>query len=77
LAEELARGLAMSAVASTRTGWSTPPVFARASQNVIAAAMLLRNMAEPSNPDARRGRDEIRELLEIAAMQQAESSASR
>jgi hypothetical protein len=31
-----------------------PPVFARASQNVVAAAMLLRNMPEPSNPDARR-----------------------
>jgi hypothetical protein len=36
-----------------------PPVFARASQNVVAAAMLLRNMPEPSNPDARRARDEI------------------
>jgi hypothetical protein len=54
-----------------------PPVFARASQNVVAAAMLLCNMPEPSNPDARRARDEIRELLETAAMQQAESSASR
>jgi hypothetical protein len=54
-----------------------PPVFAQASQNVITAAMLLRNMLEPSNPDARRARDEIRELLETVAMQQAESSASR
>jgi hypothetical protein len=36
-----------------------PPVFARASQNVVAAAMLLRNMPEPSNPDARQARDEI------------------
>jgi hypothetical protein len=26
-----------------------PPVFGRASQNVVAAAMLLRNMPEPSN----------------------------
>jgi tyrosyl-tRNA synthetase len=31
-----------------------PPVFGQASQNVVAAAMLLRNMPEPSNPDARR-----------------------
>jgi hypothetical protein len=31
-----------------------PPVFGRASQNVVAAAMLLRNMPEPSNPEARR-----------------------
>jgi hypothetical protein len=46
-----------------------PSVFARASQNVVAAAMLLRNMPEPSNPDARRAQDEIRELLETAAMQ--------
>jgi hypothetical protein len=45
-----------------------PLVFARASQNVVAAAMLLRNMPEPSNLDARRARDEIRELLETAAM---------
>jgi tyrosyl-tRNA synthetase len=46
-----------------------PPVFARASQNVVAAAMLLCNMPEPSNPDARRAQDEIRELLETTAMQ--------
>jgi tyrosyl-tRNA synthetase len=46
-----------------------PPVFGRASQNVIAAAILLRNMLEPSNPEARRARDEIRGLLETTAMQ--------
>jgi hypothetical protein len=39
--------------------------------------MLLRNMPEPSNPDARRAQDEIRGLLETAAMKQAESFASR
>jgi hypothetical protein len=44
---------------------------------VVAVAMLLRNMPEPSNPDAHRARDEIQGLLETAAMQQAESSASR
>jgi tyrosyl-tRNA synthetase len=54
-----------------------PPVFGRASQNMVAAAMLLRNMPEPSNPEARRARDEIRGLLETAAMQQAKSSALR
>jgi tyrosyl-tRNA synthetase len=36
-----------------------PPVFNRASQNVIAAAMLLRNMPEPSTPEAHRAHDEI------------------
>jgi hypothetical protein len=54
-----------------------PLVFGRASQNVVAAAMLLRNMPEPSNLEARRARDEIRGLLKTATMQQAESSASR
>jgi tyrosyl-tRNA synthetase len=44
------------------------PVFGRASQNLIAVAMLLRNMPEPSNPEARRARDEIRGLLKTAAM---------
>jgi hypothetical protein len=39
--------------------------------------MLLRNMPEPSTPEAYRAHDEIRGLLEAAAMQQAESSASR
>jgi tyrosyl-tRNA synthetase len=54
-----------------------PLVFNRASQNVVIAAMLLRNMPEPSTPEARRARDEIRGLLKPAAMQQAESSDSR
>jgi hypothetical protein len=54
-----------------------PPIFGRASQNVVAATMLLRNMPEPSNPEACRAHDEIQGLLEMAAMQQVESSASR
>jgi hypothetical protein len=44
---------------------------------MVTAAMLLRNMPEPSNLKAHWARDEIRGLLETAAMQQAESSASR
>jgi tyrosyl-tRNA synthetase len=54
-----------------------PLVFGRASQNVVAAAMLLRNMPKPSNPEAHQAHDEIQGLLETATMQQAESSASR
>jgi tyrosyl-tRNA synthetase len=54
-----------------------PSIFNRASQNVVAAAMLLRNMPEPSNPEARQARDEIRGLLKTTAMQEAESFASR
>jgi cell division protein FtsI/penicillin-binding protein 2 len=34
-------------------------VFNRASQNVVATAMLLHNMPEPSTPEAQRARDEI------------------
>jgi tyrosyl-tRNA synthetase len=36
-----------------------PLVFNQASQNVVAATMLLRNMPEPSNPEAHRAQDEI------------------
>jgi hypothetical protein len=36
-----------------------PPIFGRASQNVVAASMLLCNMPEPSNLEACRARDEI------------------
>jgi hypothetical protein len=59
-------------IAEDRAG--EPLVFGRASQNVVAAAMILRNIPEPSNPEARLARDEIRGLLKTAAMQQAESS---
>jgi hypothetical protein len=53
-----------------------PPPFARASQNVAAVAILLRTMPAPSTVEGRQVRDELRELLECAAVQQAESSAS-
>ena len=49
----------------------------RASQKLIAAATLLRAMPEPSTPEARNLRREAQTLIEQAAVQQAESSASR
>jgi hypothetical protein len=52
----------------------TPP---RASQKLIAAAMLLRAMPAPSTPEARNLHREVQALIEQAAVQQAESSASR
>jgi hypothetical protein len=52
MAEELQRELTTSIVASSRIRRSTPPVFGRASQNVVAATMLLHNMPKPSNPEA-------------------------
>jgi hypothetical protein len=36
-----------------------PLIFGRASQNVVAVTMLLHNMPEPSNLEARRAQDEI------------------
>jgi hypothetical protein len=51
----------------------TPP---RASQKLIAAATLLRAMPAPSTPEARNLHREVQALIEQAAVQQAESSAS-
>jgi hypothetical protein len=52
----------------------TPP---RASQKLIASATLLRAMPAPSTPEARDLHREAQALIEQAAVQQAESSASR
>jgi hypothetical protein len=52
----------------------TPP---RASQKHITAATLLRAMPEPSIPEARNLHREAQALIEQAAVQQVESSASR
>jgi hypothetical protein len=52
----------------------TPP---RASQKLIATATLSRAMPAPSTPEARNLHSEVQALLEQAAVQQAESSASR
>jgi hypothetical protein len=53
---------------------STPP---RASQKLIATATLLRAMPAPSTPEARNLHREAQALIEQAAVQQAESLASR
>jgi hypothetical protein len=52
----------------------TPP---RVSQKLIAAATLPRAMPAPSTPEARNLHREAHALIEQAAVQQAESSASR
>jgi hypothetical protein len=52
----------------------TPP---RASQKLIAAATLLRAMPAPSTPEAWNLHHEAQALIEQAAVQQVESSASR
>jgi hypothetical protein len=52
----------------------TPP---RASQKLIAAVTLLQAMPAPSTPEARNLHREAQALIEQAAVQQVESSASR
>jgi hypothetical protein len=54
-----------------------PPAFSGAGQNLAAAAMLLRTMLEPSTTEGRRIQGELKDLLEDAAVQRAESSTSR
>jgi hypothetical protein len=54
-----------------------PSAFSGASQNLAAAAMLLRTMPEPSTTEGRRIQGELKGLLEDAAVRQVESSASR
>jgi hypothetical protein len=54
-----------------------PDAPPRASQKLIAAATLLRAMPAPSTPEARNLHREVQTLIEQAAVQQAESSASR
>jgi murein DD-endopeptidase MepM/ murein hydrolase activator NlpD len=49
----------------------------RASQKLIATATLLRAMPAPSTPEARNLHREAQALIEQAAVEQAESSASR
>jgi hypothetical protein len=53
---------------------NTPP---QASQKLIAAATLLQAMPAPSTPEAQNLHRETQALIEQAAVQQAESSASR
>jgi hypothetical protein len=54
-----------------------PPTSSGVGQNLAAAAILLRAMPEPSTTEGRRIQGELKNLLEDAAVQQAESSAAR
>jgi hypothetical protein len=54
-----------------------PPASSGVGQNLAAAAILLRAMPEPSTIEGRRIQGELKNLLEDAAVRQAESSASR
>jgi hypothetical protein len=54
-----------------------PPASSGVGQNLAAAAILLCAMPEPSTTEGRRIQGELKNLLEDAAVRQAESSASR
>jgi hypothetical protein len=54
-----------------------PPASSGVGQNLAVAAILLRAMPEPSTTEGRRIQGELKNLLEDAAVQRAESSASR
>jgi hypothetical protein len=54
-----------------------PPACSGVGQNLAAAAILLQAMSEPSTAEGRRIQGELKNLLEDAAVRQAESSASR
>ena len=58
-------------------GGDNPLVFSTANQNVMAAALLLRAMPEPSTLEGQRVRQGLRVLLEQAVVQNAESSTSQ
>jgi hypothetical protein len=54
-----------------------PPISSEVGQNLAAAAILLRAMPEPSTTEGRCIQGELKNLLEDAVVQRAESSASR
>jgi hypothetical protein len=54
-----------------------PPASSAVGQNLVAAAILLHAMLEPSTTEGRRIQGELKNLLEDAAVRLAESSASR
>jgi hypothetical protein len=74
-ARHRARDVQCRIVDDARAG--LPPAFSGAGQNLAAAVMLLRTMPEPSTAEGRRIQGELKDLLEDAAVQRAESSASR
>jgi hypothetical protein len=53
------------------------PFFARASQNIAAAAMILRSILKSNDPEARRIHRDLKGLMEHTAVQQAVSSTSQ
>ena len=72
-----ARGHARQPQRNASVQRTNPPQFAQVSQNVAAMAMLLHDLPEPNNPRGRAIHQNLRALLETAAVQQAEYSVLR
>jgi hypothetical protein len=68
-------GANIDAGANANADADAPPLFRWASQNLAAAAMLLRGCPVPATSEERRVRQHLKALLEAMAAQQAESSA--
>ena len=71
-----AQGRAHRVQHNTMDRGNDPPHFARANQNITAAAMLLRGLSEPNDPHELAIHQNLRALVETAAVQQAECSVS-
>ena len=50
------------------------PVLPRASQNVAAAAAMFQNLPEPDTPEGRQAHHQVRQFLERATLQHAETA---
>jgi len=72
-----ARGRTCQVQRNIMDGRNDPPQFTRADQNIAAAAMLLHGLPEPNDPQEQMIHRNLRAQVETAAVQQAESSASR
>jgi hypothetical protein len=74
-ARHLPQGIQLRIVDDVRA--RPPPASSGVGQNLAAAAILLRAMPEPSTTEGQRIEGELKNLLEDAAVRQAESSAYR
>ena len=64
-----AQGHACQVQRNILDGGDDPPQFARAGQNIAAAAMLLRGLPEPTDPQEQAIHQNLQALVETAAVQ--------
>ena len=71
-----AQGRAHRVQHNTMDRGNDPPHFARANQNIATASMLLRGLSKPNDPHEQAIHQNLRALVETAAIQQAECSTT-